>query len=74
MIINPVDIGADFDSYSRSNKDLVNSKQQNQNQISNSQHETKDNGSESQDSEDPQYLADLNLFMNSTKEKSEDEL
>jgi hypothetical protein len=25
-------------------------------------------------SEDPQYLADLNLFMVSSKEKSEDEL
>ena len=62
MIISPSDIGAGFDSQADNQTNLNNSNQQ-----SRTANETKDD-ERSHDSEDPQYLADLSLFMNTTKE------
>lgn len=79
MILNPADIGADFDSAMGSNflkLEINNESNQvnNDNSHQNTHQRTETKTDESQNSEDPQYLADLNLFMNSTKEKSEEEL
>ena len=69
MILNPADIGADFDSSA-----IGSNQPNNENSNQNTHQRTETKTDESQNSEDPQYLADLNLFMNSTKEKSEEEL
>jgi len=66
MIINPGAIGAGFDSTSQSRDHAMNN--QNTDSLMNSKE------SLNFDSEDPQYLADLNLFMNTTKEQCEEEL
>ena len=66
MIINPSAIGAGFDSASQSRDHAMNN--QNTDSLMNSKE------SLNFDSEDPQYLADLNLFMNTTKDQCEEEL
>jgi len=72
VIIDPNAIGAGFDSMSQ-NRDRNNASSTNNNDNTSEQKSSSESSSK-ETTLDMEYMADLNLFMVSTKEESEDEL